>query len=89
MAGNISLLGRDTFVNRLEYGFKNDLFDLGNEPCLEIPFLFRYAGKPWLPQYYTRKITNTMFDTSPYRGWVGEDDGGQLCAYYVLISMGL
>jgi predicted alpha-1,2-mannosidase len=89
VASVIKIMGRDTFVNRLEFGFKNNLFDLGNEPCLETPFLFSYAGKPWLTQYYTRKITKTMFDTSPYGGWVGEEDEDQLGAYYVLLSMGL
>lgn len=85
----IKMMGRDTFLNRLETGFKTNLFDLGNQPCLETPFLFSYAGEPWLTQKYTRNIANTMFDTSPYQGWVGEEDEGQMGAYYVLLSMGL
>ena len=87
--GMIRMMGRDTFTNRLENGFKNNLFDLGNQPCLETPFLFNYAGKPWLTQKYSRLVANTMFDSSPYRGWAGEEDEGQMGAYYVLLSMGL
>ncbi len=87
--GIITLMGKDTFVNRLENGFKNNLFDLGNQPSLAIPFLFNYAGKPWLTQHYTRLIANTMFDTSPYLGWVGEEDEGQMSGTFVLLSMGL
>ena len=89
VAGMIQLTGRDTFLNRLENGFKNNLFDMGNQPCLALPFLFSYAGKPWLTQHYTRHIANTMFNTSPYLGWVGEEDEGQLSAYFVLLSLGL
>ncbi len=87
--GMIKLMGEETFVKRLEDGFKNNLFDLGNQPCLAIPFLFNYAGKPWLTQFNTRKIANKMFDSSPYQGWIGEEDEGQLSAYFVLLSMGL
>lgn len=87
--GMMRLMGRDTFVHRLENGFQNGLFDLGNQPSLATPFLFNYAGKPWLTQHYTRYIANTMFDTSPYSGWVGEEDEGQMSAYFVLLSMGL
>ncbi|MDQ6845629.1 MAG: glycoside hydrolase family 92 protein [Bacteroidota bacterium] len=87
--GIIRLMGKDTFINRLENGFKNNLFDMGNQPSLAIPFLFNYAGKPWLTQHYTRLMANTMFDTSPYSGWVGEEDEGQMSATFVLLSMGL
>ncbi len=87
--GMINLMGKDTFINRLEQGFEKNLFDLGNQPCLETPYLFSYAGKPWLTQKYTRLIANTMFDSSPYQGWTGEEDEGQLGAYFVLLSMGL
>lgn len=87
--GLIKLMGRDSFIDRLETGFARHLFDLGNQPCLALPFFFNYAGKPWLTQRYTREITREMFDTSPYRGWAGEEDEGQLSAIYVLLSMGL
>jgi predicted alpha-1,2-mannosidase len=85
----IKQMGIDSFTNRLEQGFKNNLFDLGNQPSLAIPFYFIYAGKPFLTQHYSRLITSAMFNTSPYGGWVGEEDEGQLSAYYVLLSAGL
>ncbi len=87
--GLMSLTGKEKFIRRLEYGFEHNLFDLGNQPCLSIPFLFSYAGQPWLTQKYTRDIAENMFNTSPYQGWVGEEDEGQLSAIYVLLSMGL
>ncbi len=88
-AGIIHLMGQDKFIARLEEGFQKKYFDLGNEPSLETPFLFNYAGKPWLTQKFSRYVLDNFYDTSPYTGWVGEEDEGQLSAYFVLLSMGL
>ncbi len=82
-------MGTDTFVSRLQQGFEEKRFDLGNQPSLATPFYFVYAGKPYLTQHYTRNIASTLFTTSPYGGWVGEEDEGQMSAYYVLLSIGL
>jgi predicted alpha-1,2-mannosidase len=87
--GLISLVGRDRFNARLEAGFANGDVDLANQPGLQSPFLFNTSGKPWLTQKWTRKIVADMYDTSPLRGWLGEEDEGQLTAYYVLLSLGL
>ncbi len=87
--GMMALMGRDSFTARLERGFGAGLFDLGNQPCLATPFLFSYVGKPWLTQKYSRYIASTKFDTSPYKGWTGEEDEGQMSALYVLLSLGL
>lgn len=85
----VRLLGKDTFNNRLEEGFAKDLVDMGNQPNLQAPFLFNYSGKPWLTQKYTRYVLNNFYDSSPYKGWQGEEDEGQLSALYVLMAMGL
>jgi predicted alpha-1,2-mannosidase len=61
----------------------------GNEVNMQAAFLFNYAGKPSLTQYYTRKILNTFYDASPYVGWNGDEDEGQMGAWFVLSSMGL
>ena len=87
--GLVALVGRDRFNQRLEAGFAHGDVDLTNEPGLQSPFLFNYSGEPWLTQRWTRKIVSDYYDTSPYRGWQGEDDEGQLTAYFVLLSLGL
>ena len=89
VAGMIDLMGRDTFNERLEKGFADNLFDPGNQPSLALPFLFNYSGKPWLTQHYSRRIAETMYDTSPYKGWTGEEDEGQMSSLFVLLAMGL
>ncbi len=87
--GLVSLAGKDTFNNRLEEGFAKGVVDMGNQPNLQAPFLFNYSGKPWLTQQYSRYVLNTFYDSSPYKGWQGEEDEGQLSALYVLMAMGL
>ena len=87
--GLVSLIGRDAFNKRLETGFENGDVDLTNQPGLQSPFLFNYSGKPWLTQKWTRRIVHEYYDTSPYRGWQGEEDEGQLTSYYMLLSLGL
>ena len=81
--------GRDEFNSRLEEGFAKGYVDLGNEPNLQAPFLFNYSGKPWLTQKYSRLVLRDYFELSPYTGWMGEEDEGQMSAYFVLLSMGL
>ena len=87
--GLINLIGKEKFNSLVEEGFQKKYFDLGNEPSLETPFLFNYSGKPWLTQKYSRNVLDNFYDTSPYIGWVGEEDEGQLSSYFVLLSMGL
>ncbi len=87
--GLISLMGKETFIKRAEEGFTKGYFDLSNQPSLHAPYLFIYAGKPWLTQKYTRYMLDEMFNTSPMQGWEGEEDEGQMSAMFVLMSMGL
>ncbi len=85
----MKLMGDDLFNERLETGIEQGYFDLGNQPGLEIPFIFNYSGKPWLTQKYSRMVTSDLINTSPLHGWEGEEDEGQMSAMYVLLSMGL
>ena len=87
--GLVRVVGRERFNDRLEKGFADGSVDLTNEPGLQSPWLFNYSGKPWLTQKWTRWIVDQDYDTSPYRGWAGEEDEGQLTAYYALLAMGL
>jgi predicted alpha-1,2-mannosidase len=88
--GLINLLGgKDKFNDRLEEGFEKGYVDLTNEPNLQAPFLFNYSEKPWLTQKYTRWVMDSLYNTSPYTGWIGEEDEGQLSSYFVMMAMGL
>ncbi len=66
----------------------NGMFPAGNEPAFHVPYLYNYAGKPWKTQRRIREIMDMWFDDSP-RGLPGDEDGGALCAWYVLSAMGI
>jgi predicted alpha-1,2-mannosidase len=48
--------GKENFVKELNYFFEHDLYQAGNEPDLQAPFLFNFAGASWLTQKWTHKI---------------------------------
>lgn len=60
----------------------------GNEPSHHIAYLFNRAGKPWRTQYWVREILKTQYNTTP-NGLSGNEDAGQMSAWYVFSAMGL
>jgi predicted alpha-1,2-mannosidase len=61
----------------------------GNEVNMQASWLFNYSGKPWLTQKYTRAILNSYYGDTPYHGWEGDEDEGQMGGWFVIASLGL
>ena len=61
----------------------------GNEVNMQAAYLFNFSGKPWLTQKYSRAIMNSYYGDSPYHGWEGDEDEGQMGGWFVISSMGL
>nr|WP_253912540.1 GH92 family glycosyl hydrolase [Vibrio sp. B1Z05] len=60
----------------------------GNEPSQHIPFLYNWTSEPWHTQEVVDKIQHTMYGTD--RGdIVGNEDEGQMSAWYVMSALGL
>ena len=59
----------------------------GNEPSHHMAYLFSYAGKPWKTEEMIHKICTQFYTNSP-DGLIGNDDCGQMSAWYVLSAMG-
>ena len=59
----------------------------GNEPSHHIPFLYAWTSQPWKTQYWQREIMNKMYRNN-IDGLCGNDDCGQMSAWYILSSMG-
>jgi predicted alpha-1,2-mannosidase len=59
----------------------------GNEPSHHMAYLFNYAGKPWRTQELIHKICTEFYTNSP-DGLIGNEDCGQMSAWYVLSAMG-
>lgn len=96
LKGLIGLMGKDEFNRRLEEGFKKsypyfttEYVNHGNQPNMEAGWLFNYSGKPWLTQFWVREILDGFYGTDPVNGYHGDEDQGQMGAWYVLSAMGL
>jgi putative alpha-1,2-mannosidase len=53
-----------------------------------IPYLYNYAGQPWMTQNKVRQMLELWYDTTPF-GLSGDEDGGSMSSWYVLSSIGL
>jgi len=51
--------------------------------------LFNYSGAPWLTQKWVRRVKEEYADITPYGGYNGDDDQGQMGALGVLMAIGL
>lgn len=60
----------------------------GNEPGHHTTFLFNFCGRPWRTQELNRQIQTTMYTTAP-DGLCGNEDCGQMSAWYVLSALGI
>ncbi|MEM7574519.1 MAG: GH92 family glycosyl hydrolase [Bacteroidota bacterium] len=89
LPGLATLLGRDTFRQRLIDGFERGYVNLTNQPNLQAPFLFNYIDEPRLTQYYSRRVAKEAFNLSPLDGYLGEEDEGQMSSLSCLLAMGL
>ena len=88
--------GEEAFRNELITFFEktpedflwNNYYNHPNEPVHHVPFMLNEAGVPYLTQKITRQICNDAYGTDAY-GLCGNEDVGQLSAWYVLASIGI
>lgn len=66
----------------------NDYYNHANEPVHHIPFLFNRLNEPALTQKWTRDICRNAY-RNDVLGLVGNEDVGQMSAWYVLASAGI
>lgn len=59
----------------------------GNEPGHHIPYLYNWTNEPWKTQERVRMILNVMY-SNDVDGLCGNDDAGQMSAWYVFSSLG-
>lgn len=60
----------------------------GNEPSHHIAYMYHYVGKPWKGAERLREIMSTQYANQP-NGLCGNEDVGQMSAWYVLSAIGL
>lgn len=88
VSGLIGLMGgKEKFNSTLDDFFAQGQYWHGNEPGQQIPFLYTYSGQPWKSTRNVREILKTEYGTGP-GGLSGNDDSGQMSAWYVLAAIG-
>lgn len=96
--------GRDAFADKLDALFvqapgvtNEQVVDMtgyigqyvhGNEPSHHILFLYVYAGQPWKTQARVKQVLDTLYHDD-LDGLAGNEDCGQMSAWYVMAALGL
>ena len=60
----------------------------GNEPSHHMAYLYNYTNASEKTQYYVDRILNELYTVKP-DGLSGNEDCGQMSAWYVMSSLGL
>lgn len=89
MGGDAAVLPRlDSFFSDLNGGPDKATAYLGNEPTLETPWAYDYAGAPYKAQDVVRRAVTSIFKPTP-DGEVGNDDLGEMSSWAVWASLGM
>lgn len=87
--GLANLMGGDkTLEKALDTLFAKNEYWHGNEPGHQIPFMYNYTPSPWKTQQVVRNILSEEYSDGP-GGLSGNDDAGQMSAWYVFAAIGL
>lgn len=89
------LFGRDRFITLLEELFSkadfsrlwNEDYNHSNEPCHNLTHYFNLLGLYDKTQYWTRRVQKEAYRQGAF-GFCGNEDVGQLSAWYTLSAMG-
>ena len=73
-------------VNRLSYGFENDLIELDNEPGFLSPFIFSHCDRPDMAAKYVDFIRTNHFSLA--KGYPDNEDSGAMGSWYIFTSIG-
>ena len=60
----------------------------GNEPSHHIAYLYNYVGTPWKTEQMVRRILSKLYKNTT-DGIDGNEDCGQMSAWYVMSAMGI
>ncbi len=93
--GLIDLFGKERFITLLENFFSkadfsklwNEDYNHSNEPCHNVTHYFNAVDLPKRTQYWTRQVQKQAYRKGAY-GFCGNEDVGQLSAWYVLSAIG-
>jgi predicted alpha-1,2-mannosidase len=81
----------DAFFTKLNVGDRGPdawMAWLGNEPCVETPWIYDFWGAPSKTQSVVRRAMNDLYSGNPI-GYAGNDDLGEMSSWYVFAALGM
>ena len=102
--GLIAAVGSDRFLERLRWGFEtsrpmrycslnrdhNEVpVEHGNQQSMHFAWLFNWAGEPHETQARVRSILENYYGYNDTTAWLGDEDQGQMSAWFVMSALGL
>ncbi|MEU6308418.1 GH92 family glycosyl hydrolase [Streptomyces chartreusis] len=83
----------DTFFHDSDGGWAftgsgGDKSEMDNEPSINVPYLYAYAGAPYKTQETVRAAMRALWSTEP-GGIPGNDDLGAMSSWYVFSALGM
>ena len=100
----VEIVGRTRFLERLTWGFEKSCpfrynapgenyakypVVQGNQQSMHFAFLFNWAKEPWNTQKWARSIMERYYGYGDATAWLGDEDQGQMSAWFVMASLGL
>ena len=100
----VEIVGRERFLERLKWGFEKSCpfrynapgenyakypVVQGNQQSMHFAFLFNWAKEPWNTQKWARSIMERYYGYGDATAWLGDEDQGQMSAWFVMASLGL
>ena len=79
--------GKEKFIARLDTLFKNNYYDVTNEPSFLLPCLYNYVGRPDKTAEIIRKTIAKNFNSST-KGLPGNDDSGAMSSWLIFHVLG-
>ena len=86
--GLIGLMGgEDKFAEMLDRNFNENHYRHDNEPGHHYIYLYNYCGQSWKAQKLIRETIRSCYTNAP-DGLIGNDDCGQMSAWYIFSTLG-
>ena len=88
MGGRSSVISDlNNFFEKTPADFQwNEYYNHSNEPVQHVPYLYNRLGEPWQTQKWIRFICEKAYSV---KGLIGDEDVGQMSAWYVLSACGI
>ncbi len=85
---DVALKRLDDFTSQLNAGGNAPYAWLGNEPCIEVPWIYDFWGQPYKTQSVVRRAMNELYSNKP-AAYPGNDDLGEMSSWYVFSALGM